>query len=137
MCCASGEVRKASPEEVTQAKEALATYDSLQCEDQTAFAKAFFSNKGNKHFGFVKDYTEKVSAAKKITRSIQENYFTRIAVLNFTKYMRASLPHPRYLNPTLTIPAYEVQPHLLICIHRHAIGCLLFFYMIRAQFNLN
>ena len=80
--CASGEMKKASDEEITQAKEALATYDSLQCEDQTAFAKAFFSNKGSKQFGFVKDYTEKFSAAKKVTQSIQENYFTRIAVLN-------------------------------------------------------
>ena len=120
---AKGEVKKATEADVDEAKEAVRTFDRLGSEDQTEFAKAFFSNKGNKTFGFIKDYTEKIKHAKTSTEEILENYFTRIAVLNVKKYMRASLPHPLYINPTPTIPAYEVQPHF-----RHAIGCLFFIW---------
>ena len=79
---AKGEVKKATEAEVGEAKEAVSTFDRLGHEDQTEFAKAFFSNKGNKTFGFIKDYTEKIKHAKTSTEEILENYFTRIAVLN-------------------------------------------------------
>ena len=128
---AKGEVKKATEAEVGEAKEAVSTFDRLGHEDQTEFAKAFFSNKGNKTFGFIKDYTEKIKHAKTSTEEILENYFTRIAVLNVKKYMRASLPHPLYINPTPTIPAYEVQLHF-----RHAIGCLFLYDQGSIQFEL-
>ena len=86
---ASGDAIKATPEEVDTAKEALATYDRLGNDDQVQFAKAFFSNKGNKTFGFVKDYSEKIQASKIVAEEVQENYYTRIAVLNVNKCMRA------------------------------------------------
>ena len=106
---AAGKVKKATKEDVVQAKEALETWDGLPTADQTAFAASFFSNKGTKNFGFIKDYTEKARASKEVTQVVDENYFTRIAVLNVKKHMRASLPHPLYINPIFTIPAYDVQ----------------------------
>ena len=77
---AAGEVKKASPEDVAQAQDALDTFDKLEEPDKIQFAKAFYSNKGTKTFGFIKDYSEKVLASKVVTQKLEENYMTRILV---------------------------------------------------------
>ena len=75
---ANGSVKKAGADEVSQAQEALSTFEALEGEDQVKFAKAFYSNKGAKTFGFVKDYSEKMKSSKTSEQSVNENYFTRI-----------------------------------------------------------
>ncbi len=74
---ATGKVAKATTVQVAEAHEALETMASLDERDKTEFAKAFYSNKGTKDFGFVKDYTQKVTAVKKVSQDLEENYFTR------------------------------------------------------------
>ena len=74
---ATGKAKRADEAEVTQAKEAVDTFDNLGDDDKKSFAKAFFSNKGNKTFGFIKEYTEKVSAKKTVSEGFKENYYTR------------------------------------------------------------
>ena len=98
---ADGKVKKATPQDIAQAKEALQTMAGLPKCDQDSFAKSFFSSKSNKNFGFIKDYTEKVQASKQVKQSINENHFTRIAVLIVKKHMRASLSHPLTSTPPL------------------------------------
>ena len=83
---ASGQVKKANEEELQQASQAMATYDQLQESDKVQFAKAFYSSKGTKSFGFIKDYTEKVMASKTINESLKENYFTRTTGDNASNY---------------------------------------------------
>ena len=74
---ASG-ARKASQAQIDEAKKATEVYRELGPEDKTLFAKAFFTNKGTKTFGFIRDYTEKITAKKSVREHIAENYFTRI-----------------------------------------------------------
>ena len=83
---ASGQAKKANEEEVQQASQAMATYDQLQESDKVQFAKAFYSSKGTKSFGFIKDYSEKVMASKTVVESFEENYFTRTTGDNASSY---------------------------------------------------
>ena len=76
---AAGHASKVSESEVDQAQQALETYDQLDTPDKTAFAKAFFSNKGGKKIGFIKDYAEELQSGKKVKEKVGENYYTRIA----------------------------------------------------------
>jgi hypothetical protein len=76
---ASGQTKKTTTEERKEAEEACTTYDRLDEQDKLQFAKAFCSNKHSKSFGFVKEYTEKVLASKKVCEKLEENYFTRIS----------------------------------------------------------
>ena len=79
---ANGSAQKAGADQVNEAKEALSTFEALEEEDKVKFAKAFYSNKGTKTFGFVKDYSEKMKSSKTSEQSVSENYFTRIASVN-------------------------------------------------------
>ena len=79
---ANGSAQKAGADQVNEAKEALSTFEALEEEDKVKFAKAFYSNKGTKTFGFVKDYSEKMKSSKTSEQSVNENYFTRIASVN-------------------------------------------------------
>ena len=96
---ANGQAKRATAEEIAQAKEALQTMAGLPKCDQDSFAKCFFDNKRSKNFGFIKDYTEKVQAAKQVTQAINENYLTRIAVLIVKKtyegFTRSLIPSPQ------------------------------------------
>ncbi len=78
---ASGQYKASTQEEIAQAKVAEKTFAALDTADRTAFAKTFYSNKGSKNFGFVRDYQEKVSFAKSVTEQIGENYYTRTACI--------------------------------------------------------
>ena len=98
---AAGKAKKATPEEIAQAKDALDVYGGLPKVDQVAFATSFFSNKNGKNFGFIKEYSEKVQSSKKVKQAMNENHFTRIAVLIVKKHMRASLSHPLTSTPPL------------------------------------
>ena len=82
---ASGQAKRANGSEVEQAQEAVRTYDALEELDKVKFAKAFYNNKGAKTFGFIKDYSEKISAHKKLTQAMEENYFTRTTWENHGK----------------------------------------------------
>ena len=62
---------------MTEANEALKVLDGIEENDKAKFAKAWYSNKGTKSFGFVKDYSEKIIAGKTISQQVQENYFIR------------------------------------------------------------
>ena len=115
---ATGQVKKATAEDVAQAKEALDTYGGLPKCDQVAFAKSFFSAKNGKNFGFIKDYTEKVQASKQVKQSINENHFTRIAVLIVKKHMRASLSHPLTSTPPL-LSQYMRFRRIYLCVCWH------------------
>ncbi len=87
-----GKVEKATSEEIEQAKLALATMKKLDETGKLDFAKAFYSNKCSKNFGFVKDYSERVIASKTVTEKIEENYMTRTSVGNcFMSSCRAHL----------------------------------------------
>ena len=79
---ANGSVKKAGADEVNEAQEALSTFEALEEEDKVKFAKAFYSNKGTKTFGFVKDYSEKMKSSKTSEQTVNENYFTRIVRVN-------------------------------------------------------
>ena len=96
---ATGLAKKATPEQVAEAKEALETYGGLPKCDQLAFANSFFSNKNGKNFGFIKDYTERVQACKQVQQSINEKHLTRIAVLIVKKtyegFTRSLIPSPQ------------------------------------------
>ena len=115
---ATGQVKKATPEDIAQAKEALQTLAGLPKCDQDSFAKSFFSSKSNKNFGFIKDYTEKVQASKQVKQAINENHFTRIAVLIVKKHMRASLSHPLTSTPPL-LSQYMRFRRIYLCVCWH------------------
>ena len=115
---ANGQVKKATAEEVGQAKEALDTYGGLPKCDQVAFAKSFFSAKNGKNFGFIKDYTERVQACKQVQQSINEKHLTRIAVLIVKKHMRASLSHPLTSTPPL-LSQYMRFRRIYLCVCWH------------------
>ena len=84
---AAGEVKKASDEQVQEAKAGLNTFNELEEQDKAQFAKAFYSNKGTKTFGFIKDYSEKIKASKTVTQNMEENYMTRIMFLFINLYI--------------------------------------------------
>ena len=115
---ATGLAKKATPEQVAEATEALETYGGLPKCDQLAFANSFFSNKNGKNFGFIKDYTEKVQATKQVEQSMNEKHCTRIAVLIFKKHMRASLSHPLTSTPPL-LSQYMRFRRIYLCVCWH------------------
>ncbi len=79
---ATGKATKASSDEVAEAKNALQTFQDLDDVGKLEFAKAFYSNKGTKSFGFVKDYSEKAHSSKTVKETIEENYMTRTDVVD-------------------------------------------------------
>ena len=72
-----GKVAKATEEQVQEATQAVQTMNQLPDKEKLDFAKAFFSAKQTKDFGFLKDYVEKVTARKQEHEQVKENYFTR------------------------------------------------------------
>ena len=72
-----GKVAKATEEQVKEATQAVQTMNQLPDEEKVNFAKAFFSAKQTKDFGFLKDYVEKVTAKKVEKEVVLENYFAR------------------------------------------------------------
>ena len=115
---ATGKAVKATAEEIAQAKEALDVYGGLPKCDQVAFATSFFSNKNGKNFGFIKEYSEKVQSSKKVKQAMNENHFTRIAVLIVKKHMRASLSHPLTSTPPL-LSQYMRFRRIYLCVCWH------------------
>ena len=80
---AKGGATKATETEKEEAQTALNTYSLLDEEDKIGFAKAFYNSKSSKSFGFIRDYTEKVSAVKKVNEKLNENYMTRTLCMHF------------------------------------------------------
>ena len=70
--------KKASQAEKDEAEVALHTFAHIGVQEKVEFARSFFNNKGNKNFGFVKEYTERLTNTKSTTETCQENYYTRI-----------------------------------------------------------
>ena len=70
--------KKATAAEKEEAGVALATFPLLGNSEKTEFARSFFNNKNTKNFGFVKEYTERLTATKSTSQTCQENYYTRI-----------------------------------------------------------
>ena len=60
----NGQVAKATDEQKAEAREAVVTMQKLGDKDKVDFAEAFFSAKATKEFGFLKDYSQKISAEK-------------------------------------------------------------------------
>ena len=115
---ATGKAVNATPQQIAEAKEALDVYGGLPKCDQVAFATSFFSNKNGKNFGFIKEYSEKVQSAKKVKQAMNENHFTRIAVLIIKKHMRASLSHPLTSTPPL-LSQYMRFRRIYLCVCWH------------------
>ena len=72
-----GKVAKATEEQIQEATQAVQTMNKLPDKEKLDFAKAFFSAKQTKDFGFLKDYNEKVTAKKVEHEQVNENYYTR------------------------------------------------------------
>ena len=73
----NGQVAKATDEQKAEARDAVATMQKLGDKDKVDFAKAFFSAKQTKDFGFLKDYNQKIGAKRLDGEKVLENYFTR------------------------------------------------------------
>lgn len=74
---AAGQKRKATEEDVEQAKVAVQTFGKLTDCEKIDFAKKFCAGKANKDFGFVKHYSEKMTGTKDSSEVVNENYCTR------------------------------------------------------------
>ena len=70
--------KKATAAEKEEAATAVSTFEQLGFQEKAEFARSFHSNKNSKNFGFVKEYSERLTATKSTTEACQENYFTRI-----------------------------------------------------------
>ena len=75
---ARGDVKKATPDDIENAKKALELMKKLPDERKVEFAEAFYASPGTKDFAFVKDFEEKWRNEKITTNSAVENRLTRI-----------------------------------------------------------
>ena len=80
---AGGHVRKSTPQDKKEAEQALATLSVLDEGEKVQFAKAFQANKATKSFGFIREYSEKVTAAKSVKEGVNEKYMSRICYMDY------------------------------------------------------
>jgi hypothetical protein len=75
---ARGDVKKATLDDIENAKNALKLMKELPDERKVEFAESYFASPGTKDFAFVKEYEEKMRNEKITTNSAVENRLTRI-----------------------------------------------------------
>ena len=73
----SGSYKKATEEEVDQAKAMLGTYRSLGKKQQEQFVTKFMETKQSKSFQWVKEYEESASSTNTGARKYSAKYRTR------------------------------------------------------------
>ena len=75
---ARGDVKKATLDDIENAKKALKLMKELPDERKVEFAESYFASPGTKDFAFVKEYEEKMRNEKITTNSAVQNRLTRI-----------------------------------------------------------
>ena len=61
------------------ASRGLETLKNLNKDEKEAFAKAFTTNKGQKGFGWIKEFEDKMKHEKKTSKATNEKWMTRIS----------------------------------------------------------
>ena len=76
---ASGHFIKMTDDEKNNAQSALRTYNDLNQEQKTDFARKFLTNKG-KGVGWVKSYCEELTNRTRTSEKVKEGYMNRTVV---------------------------------------------------------
>jgi len=75
---ASGQVVKATKEDVEEARKALGLLRDLPDDQKVDFVNAFCQGKPENNFAFIKDFEESFNASKEVKKTVTENRMTRI-----------------------------------------------------------